>query len=156
MTPVTVKAVAADDMDALLESVAGLFREDSGQHDSLVDPGWPARDGAAYYAGLRTDPACLLVLARDGDRVIGHLVGRLTGPSSIRTGGLAVLEGMRVAPDARRAGVGSLLVRHFLDWAREGGAAQASVTAYAANHAAQRFYARHGFIPKSVIARAVL
>ncbi len=34
MTPVTVKAAAADDMDALLESVAGLFREDSGQHPS--------------------------------------------------------------------------------------------------------------------------
>lgn len=156
MTPVTVKAVDADDIDALLESVAGLFREDSGQHDSLVDPGWPARDGAAYYAGLMTDPGSLLALARDGDRVVGHLVGRLSGPSSIRTGGLAVLESMRVAPDARRAGLGGLLVRHFFDWAREGGAVQASVTAYTANHAAQRFYARHGFIPQSVIARAVL
>jgi GNAT superfamily N-acetyltransferase len=155
MAPITVKAATPDDLDALLESVAGLFREDSG-HDSLMDPGWPARDGAAYYAGLMGDQACLLALARDGDRVIGHLVGKLSGPNSIRTGGLAILESMRVAPGARRAGVGGLLVRHFFDWAREGGAQQASVTAYAANHAARRFYARHGFIPQSVIARAVL
>jgi GNAT superfamily N-acetyltransferase len=156
MAPVTVKAVTPDDLDALLESVAGLFREDAGQHDSLVDPGWPARDGAAYYVGLMSDRACLLALARDGDRVIGHLVGRLSGPSPVRTGSLAVLESMRVAPDARRAGVGGLLVRHFFDWARDGGAEQASVTAYAANHPARRFYARHGFIPQSVISRAVL
>jgi GNAT superfamily N-acetyltransferase len=156
MTPVTVQAATPDDLDALLESVAGLFREDAGRRDSLVDPGWPARDGAAYYAGLMSDRACLLALARDGDRVIGHLVGRLTGPSPVRTGCLAVLESMRVAPDARRAGVGGLLVRHFFDWARDGGAEQASVTAYAANHPARRFYARHGFIPQSVIARAVL
>jgi GNAT superfamily N-acetyltransferase len=156
MTPVTVKAATPDDLDALLESVAGLFREDAGRRDSLVDPGWPARDGAAYYAGLMSDRACLLALARDGNRVIGHLVGRLTGPSPVRTGCLAVLESMRVAPDARRAGVGGMLVRHFFDWARDGGAEQASVTAYAANQPARRFYARHGFIPQSVISRAVL
>ena len=156
MPPVTVQAASPDDLDALLESVAGLFREDAGQHDSLVDTGWPARDGAAYYSPLMSDPACLLVLARDGDRVIGHLVGRLSAPSPVRTGGLAVLESMRVAPDARRAGVGGLLVRHFFDWAREGGAEQASVTASAANHPARRFYARHGFIPQSVISRVVL
>jgi GNAT superfamily N-acetyltransferase len=156
MTPVTVKAASPDDLDALLESVAWLFREDAGRRDSLVDPGWPARDGAAYYSALMSDRACLLALARDGDRVIGHLVGKLTGPNSIQTGCLAVLESMRVAADSRRAGVGGLLVRHFFDWARDGGAEQASVTAYAANHPARRFYARHGFIPQSVISRAVL
>jgi GNAT superfamily N-acetyltransferase len=102
------------------------------------------------------DQACLLALARDGDRVIGHLVGKLSGPSSIQTVCIAVLESMRVAPDSRRAGAGSLLVRHFLTWARECGAQQASVTAYAANDAALRFYARHGFVPQSVISRAAL
>lgn len=30
--------------------------------------GWPHREGAAYYADLMADPACLLALARDGDR----------------------------------------------------------------------------------------
>ena len=63
---------------------------------------------------------------------------------------------MRVAPDARRGGTGSLLVRHFFGWARERGAQQASVTAFAANDAARRFYARHGFVPASVTLRAAL
>jgi hypothetical protein len=49
------------------------------------------------------DQACLLVLARDSDRAIGHLVGKLNDPTSIRTGRLAVLESMRVAPGSRRA-----------------------------------------------------
>jgi GNAT superfamily N-acetyltransferase len=52
--------------------------------------------------------------------------------------------------------VGSLLVQHFLAWARERGARQASVTAYAANQAAQRFYERHGFAPASITSRAPL
>jgi GNAT superfamily N-acetyltransferase len=43
-----------------------------------------------------------------------------------------------------------------LPGARERGARQASVTAYAANHAAQRFYERHGFAPASITSRAPL
>jgi GNAT superfamily N-acetyltransferase len=156
MPRVTVNVATHDDIDALVASVAGLFREDSGQHDALTDQGWPAREGAAYYARLAGARDCLLLLARDGDTVVGHLVGKLTGPSSLQVACLAVLESMRVAPGARRAGTGSLLVEAFFAWAREHGAREASVTAYAANDAAQRFYERHGFLPRSVISRAVL
>ena len=152
----TVSPVTRDDIGALVASVAGLFAEDAGRHDSLMNLDWPAREGAGYYSALFSDPGCLLVLARAGDQVIGHLVGRLSEPSSIRAGRVAVLESMRVAPGSRRTGVGSSLVRHFFGWARERGAGQASVTAYAANDAAQRFYARHGFVPRSVVSRASL
>jgi GNAT superfamily N-acetyltransferase len=47
-------------------------------------------------------------------------------------------------------------VRHFLTWARDRGTQQASVTAHAANDAAQRFYARHGFEPASITLRDIL
>jgi GNAT superfamily N-acetyltransferase len=156
MTTVAVSAATQDDIQSLVASVAELFREDGGRHDSLRDLDWPARQGAAYYSALVDDRTCLLALAREGDDVIGHLIGRLHGPGGTFTGRIADLESMRVAPDFRRSGVGSLLVRHFLTWAREGGAQQASVTAYAANDAAQRFYERHGFVPKSITSRASL
>ncbi|MHB1595227.1 MAG: hypothetical protein ACYCO9_14285 [Streptosporangiaceae bacterium] len=81
-------AVGKDDVDALVTSVAGLFAEDAGRPDPLMNLGWPALKGAA--------------------------------------------------------------------WARERGAQHASVTAYAANDAAQTFHARHGFAPQSVILRADL
>jgi GNAT superfamily N-acetyltransferase len=156
MTTATVKAATRDDIDAVVASAAGLFLEDGGQHDPLMNVGWPAREGAAYYAALVTDRRGLLVLAWDDDRVAGHLAGRLSGPSSIQTECLAVLESMRVAPDARRSGVGGLLVAHFFAWARQAGARQASVTAYAANETARNFYAQHGFVPHSVTARAAV
>jgi GNAT superfamily N-acetyltransferase len=153
---VTVSPVTEGDIGALVVSVAGLFAEDAGRHDPAMDLRWPEREGAAYYSRLLADQACLLLLARDDEQAVGHLVGRLSGPDSLRTQRLAVLESMRVAPGARRTGVGSLLVGHFFSWARLSGAQQASVTAYAANDAALRFYARHGFTRASVISRAVL
>ena len=156
MTTVTVNGATKEDLDSLLASVAGLFAEDAGHHDALRDVDWPAREGAAYYSGLIEDQACLVVLARDQDQVLGHLIGKLNGPDAMWTARLAVLESMRVAPGSRQAGVGSLLVQHFFGWAREHGAQQASVTAFAANDTAQRFYARHGVVPQSVTSRTVL
>jgi GNAT superfamily N-acetyltransferase len=154
MNDVTVDTARLQDIDPLVASVIGLFEEDGGRHDPFLDTEWPAREGARYYADLVGDPSCLLALARDGDRVVGHLVGKLIGPDSIRPVRVAVLESMRVQPDARGRGVGSRLVAEFFGWARHHRAALASVTAYAANDGAQRFYARHGFAPASVTMRA--
>jgi len=156
MSDISVSAARAADIDAFVASVDGLFHEDGGRHDPFLDTGWPAQEGSAYYAGIVDDPNCLLAVAWDGDRVVGHLVGKLVGPDSIRLARFAVLESIRVDPDTRGQGVGSLLVAEFLAWARRNEAAVASVTAYAANDGAQRFYARHGFAPGSVTMRAPL
>jgi GNAT superfamily N-acetyltransferase len=156
MTDISVSPGSPADIDAFVASVDGLFHEDGGRHDPFLDTGWPAREGSAYYAGLVDDPSCLLAVARDRDRVVGHLVGKLVGPDSIKLARFAVLESLRVDPDARGQGVGSLLVAEFLAWARRQEAAVASVTAYAGNDGARRFYARHGFAPGSVTMRAPL
>ncbi|HST67135.1 MAG TPA: GNAT family N-acetyltransferase [Mycobacteriales bacterium] len=156
MSEVTVRAAGREDVDAVVESVVGLFREDAGRNDPTVNVHWPALEGAENYGALVADGDCLLAVARDDDRVVGHLVGKLAQPDSFRRQRVAVLESMRVHPDARDAGVGTLLVRHFLDWARDREAVQASVSAYAANEAALRFYARQGFAPMTITLRATL
>jgi GNAT superfamily N-acetyltransferase len=156
MTRIDVATTA--DLDDLLASVAGLFVEDGGRFDPTMDTTWPAHGGADYYGRLVDDDTSLLALAREGGsgRTLGHLVGKLTGPDDLRRVRIAVLESMRVAPDARGRGVGTALVAHFLDWARSNGAGQAGVSAFAGNEGAQRFYARHGFTPMSVTLRADL
>jgi GNAT superfamily N-acetyltransferase len=156
MPEVTVTVAATADLDDLVASVAGLFNEDAGQHDSTMDTSWPERDGAAYYTDLIADPNSLVALARDGTGTVGHLIGKLVEPDSIRLVRLAVLESIRVAPHTRGHGVGALLVQNFFDWARAKGADRASVSAYAANHGALRFYAKHGFTPQSITLRAPL
>jgi GNAT superfamily N-acetyltransferase len=157
MGKLTISPATEDERAAFLASVAGLFREDAGVHDPYGDPEWAARGGAAYFADLLTDPGAVPLLARDGDRAVGHLVGRVYEPDTLRPGTrVALLESMRVAPDARGRGVGGHLVEAFFAWAKERGAVRAGVTAYAANEGAQRFYARHGFVPASVTLRATL
>jgi GNAT superfamily N-acetyltransferase len=156
VTDFVVSVAGPADLDAFVASVAGLFREDAGRHDPYMDLDWPNREGVAWYGGLATDPNCLLALARHEGRGVGHLVGKLAEPDSIRLARFAILESIRVDPAVRGRGVGGLLVREFFAWAQARGAERASVTAYAANEAAQRFYRRHGFAPQSVTLRAAL
>lgn len=145
------------DRAAFLSSVDGLFHEDLQVHDPFGDPEWAARGGDDYFTALLGDPHAVPLLARDGERVLGHLVGRVAEPDVLRPGTkVASLESIRVAPQARGTGVGGRLVEAFFAWAREHGAVRAGVTAYAANEGAQRFYARHGFAPASVSLRAAL
>jgi hypothetical protein len=77
MTSLTVTAADRADLDDFVASVTGLFQEDAGAHDAVMDVSWPVREGHDYYGGLLADKASLLAVARDGDRVVGHLVGKL-------------------------------------------------------------------------------
>ena len=127
-----VSRATEDDRAAFLASVDGLFHEDAAVHDPYGDRDWTVRGGAAYFTDLLGDPRAVPLLAREGDRAFGHLVGRVLEPDTLRTGTrTAVLESIRRA-------------------------VRAGVTAYAANEAAQRFYARHGFVPASVMLRTTL
>jgi ribosomal protein S18 acetylase RimI-like enzyme len=138
-------------LSGLVDSAHELFAEDGGRHDDRMDLGWPRRDGRQYYSALLADDNALCLVARQASAVVGHLVGRIGGGAPLRADAVtAVLESMRVAPEARRSGVGSALVARFDSWARKRGARHFSVTAYSANAAAVAFYRRHGFREMSV------
>jgi GNAT superfamily N-acetyltransferase len=147
----TVSVGVTEEVPELVASAAALFAEDAGTHDPRMDLGWPAREGAAYYKDLVAAENALCLLARSGGTVAGHLIGRLMPVSSLRPGAVrAVLESMRVAAERRREGVGEALVAAFVAWARERGANELAVQAYAHNDGALAFYRAQGFRPFEV------
>ena len=79
---------------------------------------------------------------------LGSMVVVLPWHDPIR---VAELESIHVYPAHRNRGAGEQLMTAFLVWAAGKGAQRATVTAYAANDGARRFYARHGFALKSVV-----
>ena len=59
--------------------------------------------------------------------------------------GSAVMTAMFVEPRFRRAGVGDLLVKTLLDWAKTEGYGRMFLWVTEVNHNAERLYARNGF-----------
>lgn len=151
MSTLTIRPAVAADVSAVARLNGALFAADSARHDPLVDQGWPAREGEAYFRALLADDRAAGWLAVDGDEPIGYAVGRLSGPSTIRPAIVADLESIFVVDTGRSSGIGARLVDEFLAWAREAGASALQVTAYAANDRALAFYQRVGFAPRSVV-----
>lgn len=139
------------DIPDILASADALVATDAGLHDAAAtNLGWASETGIAYCTSLLASDDDLVLLARDGDKVVGHLIGRLGGPGSVHPIRVADLESIHVYPAHRGHGVGEQLMATFLTWAAGKGAQRTTVTAYAANGGAQRFYVRHGFTVRAV------
>ena len=81
----------------------------------------------------------------------GKDVGMATGAAWRDRDGVAGLFGMWVAPDARRQGVGLVLVQHVVDWARSAGFHHVTLDVADSNPSAIGLYARAGFQPTGTV-----
>jgi GNAT superfamily N-acetyltransferase len=147
---VRIRTAGRRDLDEVVALSAALFAEDAGQRDPHTDLDWPRREGHEYFGGLLSGPTTRCWLAEVDGAVAGSLIGRIKRESTVRPVRVAELESMYVRPEYRSAGVGAALVAGFFEWARRRGAKLAEVTAYAANDKALAFYARNGFVAKSI------
>lgn len=149
---ILITRAAEGDIDDILAMATALVATDAGRYDAAAtNVDWASASGLGYCHGVLSSEANVVFLARSGATPIGHLVGRLSGPGSVHPIRVAELESLFVDGAYRGEGLGSRLVDAFLGWAASKGADRATVTAYAANAGAQRFYERHGFAPRSVI-----
>lgn len=151
-TGVRIRRAVQEDVPGIVGLSYALFQEDAGTRDPAMNLEWAAQEGQGYFADLLADDAAACWLAEPvvGGEPLGYLAGRLGEADSLRTVRMATLESMHVRPEFRGLGVGAELVGRFLSWAREREASRASVTAYAANESAIRFYEREGFSPKNL------
>jgi len=75
----------------------------------------------------------------------GVVAGTVSGGDG-DAGGVAAMTAMWVDPRFRRRGIGDLLVKTVLDWARLDGYVEMFLWVTDGNHAAERLYARNGFV----------
>lgn len=148
---IDVGEASSDDLDRLVALELQLFVEDAGRHDTFVDLTWPERHGREDFERLLADEESVVLVATDGADAVGHLVGYTQHASATRHDvRYGVLRSMYVEAAHRRRGVGRLLTRRFLSWARGQGCVEAHVNSYTANQPAQDLYEREGFEARSL------
>ena len=100
---------------------------------------------AQVLQGIVDHDACTLLLARDGDRIVGSMT-LVVFP--IPTGVRAWIEDVVVDDAARGKGVGAALNIRALEIAGEMGAKTVDLTSRPSREAANRLYQRLGFVAR--------
>ncbi|MEZ5280783.1 MAG: GNAT family N-acetyltransferase [Acidimicrobiales bacterium] len=100
---------------------------------------------AQVLQGIVDHDACTLLLARDGDRIVGSMT-LVVFP--IPTGVRAWIEDVVVDDAARGKGVGAALNIRALEIAAEMGAKTVDLTSRPSREAANRLYQRLGFVAR--------
>jgi GNAT superfamily N-acetyltransferase len=135
-----MRRAVADDVPALV----GLLADDPlGRGRESTGDLTPYRRA---FDLIDADPGELLVVAVDGDDVVGTLqLSFLPGLS--RGGALrAQIEAVRVRADHRSHGLGAAMVEWAIDEARRRGCALVQLTTDKSRSDAHRFYERLGFV----------
>lgn len=95
-------------------------------------------------------PGSFWKLALRGGEKVGYLAGYARAATPLRPVKVAELQSMYADEGERNRGAGGRLVEEFFAWARDRGLDRVSVSAYAANENALRFYRRFDFSDRSV------
>lgn len=145
-SPIIIRSARADDLSAVVRLLAddplGATRETWA--DPLPTPYVEA------FAAMERQGGNELLVALDGELVVGCL--QLTCiPGISRRGAMrAQIEGVRVAASHRGRGLGEAMVRDAIERARAAGCVLVQLTSDASRADARRFYERLGFVASHV------
>lgn len=144
-----IHPATAADVPALSDLLTVLFSQ-----EAEFTPDAPAQCRGLAQILDHPDRGIVLV-AREGDHIIG-MVNLLFTISTALGEPVALLEDMVVAPAGRSSGVGSQLLSAAIATARARGCKRITLLTDRANEAAQRFYARQGFVVSSMVPMRLL
>ncbi len=125
-----------------------LFKREQKRFDSTLDISWPfSKKGEEYFERILSEKNGRAWLAEDNDKPVGYLIGSIAQkvPKSRTIKKRAILDNMFVLKNYRNKGIGGRLVKEFIAWAKENGADNLRVTAFAGNKEAIKFYRQNGF-----------
>jgi GNAT superfamily N-acetyltransferase len=133
---VEIRAAQADEVDAVLPMYEWLFAAPGSR-----PPGWDTERAAKALAEAITSPESVVLVAADGDALIG-LCSAYLDLDSVRFGRRCWVEDLAVHPERRSEGVGAALLDAAEGWARRHAATHFELDSALARADAHRFYER--------------
>jgi GNAT superfamily N-acetyltransferase len=149
-TEITIREATLADLEDIrrLGHLLARSEYESG-FDTDIDPDWAFSDAATRHTAQRiTDDDCIALVAVDADDVVGFLIGSIREG---KRGPAGALESMLVLPHYRKRGIGTRLIKRFLDWTRRKGLQRVTVAVAPANEAAAALYRQMGFQGQTLI-----
>lgn len=140
--PITTRPARREDVPSLLEFEQGIIRFERPFNPTLKP------DPISYYdvAGMVEDPSIEVVVAVDGDLIVGSGYAKtIIASEYITPRKQAFLGFMYVRPEYRGRGINKIVMDELLAWAKKEGHTEVRLTVYSENESAIRAYEKVGF-----------
>jgi RimJ/RimL family protein N-acetyltransferase len=136
-----VRLASASDAHALVELAESVGRED-GRWILGTGPWRSVSEERRYLRTIQGHPDAAVFVAEDGTRIVGRLsLSRDPHPASRHVADL----GLMVAESHRRQGVGTMLLRQAVEWARSSRVRKLELHVFPWNEPALGLYESFGF-----------
>ena len=147
---VTIRAAVLEDEDAVLVLIEELFEPPGGPPHAYT-----RERGREGFQHAVQQPACDVLLAVDGDKVVG-LATVYVDYLSIRDGWRCWLQDMVVTASHRGRGIGKVLLDASTSWARERGCTHLDLISGLGRTDAHGFYLREGMSQRALAFRRLI
>lgn len=118
---------------------------DNQTYDNDLDMNWAMSEkGKTYFSNLLKDPNSYCLLATDNEKAVGYIVC-LPKDFGYRKSKCVEIGNMGVSPDYRSKGIGSMLIKKGIEWAKKKGYKKIYASSYSNNQKAILFYKKNGF-----------
>jgi len=142
-----IRKAAIKDLSDVLRLNYDLFKKERREFDKSLDMRWTyGKKGREYFRNRIAKKDSLVEVAEYDGKIVGYLSGGLSKRLNYRKKAkCAELENMMVEKKHRSRGLGAKLVRDFVDWCGKNKIDCISLTAFAGNKRAIKFYRNMGF-----------
>jgi GNAT superfamily N-acetyltransferase len=140
--------MGTEDIDTVMDLAIALWRHHGGSPIFLPQLPEAAGPMRAYQLDLLANPANGFWVAHRDGRPVGMQTfhGQTHAPMARPEPGVYLFEGFTHA-EGRGGGVGTALLRHCMDWARDAGYEFCTLHYFSTNISGARFWLRSGFRP---------
>ena len=148
----SIREAIGNDAQALLTLFVSVVEEDSFFLLSTEECTRTVEQQKQYILHHLEHPSSCIFVALDGDMLVGKI--SILGGTYLRTQHVGMIE-MFVHKDYRSKGIGSMLLRRVLNWAKANRyLKKLSLSVFADNHTAISLYKKFGFIEEGRIVGA--
>jgi ribosomal protein S18 acetylase RimI-like enzyme len=142
-----IRKAIINDLKRIQELNYMLFQKEEKEFDDSLNMNWGYSDaGKNYFIGKIKDEKNITFVAEDNAKIVGYLAGGICETQVYRNiKEMTELENMFILDEYRSKGIGSSLMREFVEWSKNKGAERIHVEASALNHQAINFYKKNNF-----------
>lgn len=149
----TISKAMLNEIPEINKMLTDLIQDERKNYDSNINENYKVQD---FYEKLIDNENKIILIARDNDIILGYVYGFIQDNGNLFNNKIAQLDALFVKEQYRGNGIARSLMKDFINWAEEKGAAYIELSVCKGNTNAINLYENEGFSINKICLRKEL